>query len=374
MLSHFSSHLPEIEKIIIDEDVRNETITKKTLGNLAKYDIYRNIEIEYIENKSKTINAPLGDKKKTVYFLKNKGSFLEKCPGSDGVLCCHYFIINTGINCNFDCAYCFLQSYTNLPYISVYANTDKLLDELDNKLKKYKNIHWRIGTGEFTDSLSLDHLTEYSKILVPFFSKIKNATLELKTKSANIDNLLKINEKQNTVVSWSLNPENIIREIEPGTASLEERLNAAQTVAENGYDIAFHLDPLIWHDNWQNNYNKLIFRLLDTAPENKIRWISMGSFRYSKDLKEILKMKNPHEKITLSEMFLAEDGKYRYYAPQRKNMYEFIKNTIHEINPRLFLYLCMETKDMWERVFQKPPVSCKELDQQFEKRRQDLII
>ena len=369
-VGQYLSPIPALENIIIDNEVKNQAIVINTLNNLKRFSEYKNTEIKYLKNSSNTLkNENHSLKNETLYFLNNKGSFLEKCPGSDGVLCCHYFIINTGINCSYDCQYCFLQSYANISYISIYANTDKLLSEIKNKTDKLKNVHWRIGTGEYTDSLALDHLTELTKTLVPFFSKIQNATLELKTKSAMIQNLLELDPKESTVVSWSLNPEELISQIEQGTASLPQRISAAKKVSENGYDVGFHFDPLIWYDGWEKGYKDIIHNLLDSIPENKIRWISMGTFRYSKNFKEILKKKNPFEKLTTPEMFCADDGKYRYFAPQRKRMYELIKNTIHEINPQLFLYLCMETKDMWERIFSKQPESCKEIDECFEKRR-----
>jgi len=45
---------------------------------------------------------------------------------------------------------------------------------------------WRIGTGEFTDSLAIDRLTRLSSVLVPFMANQTNAVLELKTKSAEV--------------------------------------------------------------------------------------------------------------------------------------------------------------------------------------------
>ena len=69
---------------------------------------------------------------------------------------------------------------------------------------------FRIGTGELTDSLALDRLTGLSRRLVPYFAELPNATLELKTKSAEIGELLNLDSRGRTVVSWSVNAPAIV--------------------------------------------------------------------------------------------------------------------------------------------------------------------
>ncbi|HEY0725135.1 MAG TPA: hypothetical protein VGD41_14280, partial [Pyrinomonadaceae bacterium] len=35
-----------------------------------------------------------GSAKKKLYLARHKGEFLKKCPGSEGQVCCNYFVIN----------------------------------------------------------------------------------------------------------------------------------------------------------------------------------------------------------------------------------------------------------------------------------------
>ena len=48
---------------------------------------------------------------KETVLTRHKGEFLKKCPGSDGQVCCNYFVINFASNCPMDCSYCYLQEY-----------------------------------------------------------------------------------------------------------------------------------------------------------------------------------------------------------------------------------------------------------------------
>ncbi len=52
-----------------------------------------------------------GSAKKKLYLAKHKGEFFKKCPGSEGQVCCNYFVINFASNCPMDCSYCYLQEY-----------------------------------------------------------------------------------------------------------------------------------------------------------------------------------------------------------------------------------------------------------------------
>ena len=131
-----------------------------------------------------------------------------------------------------------------------------------------------------------------------YFAEHPNATLELKTKSKNIENLLNLEHKGHTVVSWSVNPQELIDIFEPGTASLEERISAAKRVAEADYRLAFHLDPLIYHENWKKNYFDLIDMIFQNIPSDKVSWISTGTFRYTPALKEYIQKSFHEEKLT----------------------------------------------------------------------------
>jgi spore photoproduct lyase len=111
-----------------------------------------------------------------------------------------------------DCSYCVLQGYLNNPFLTLYTNWDDLLQEIDAFASVNSQPFLRFGTGELSDSLALDSIFPISRVLVPFFGKQKNGILELKTKSAEVDHLLHLDHQGKTVISWSLNPPQMIEE------------------------------------------------------------------------------------------------------------------------------------------------------------------
>src|SRR5439155_22048332 len=93
-----------------------------------------------------------GAAKKRLFLKRHKGEFRKKCPGSDGQVCCNYFVINFASNCPMDCSYCYLQEYlADNPELKAFGNVDALLTEAEALLTRHRRLFFRIGAGEITD-------------------------------------------------------------------------------------------------------------------------------------------------------------------------------------------------------------------------------
>ena len=285
-------------------------------------------------------------------LCRNRGQFFKPCPGTREYTCCEYQVLNIGMGCPMDCVYCILQAYLNNPWISFFVNIDDLMAELDTAFATEPDRFWRIGTGEFTDSLALDSLTRFSPHLVNYMRDKKRAVLELKSKSVVIENLKGLDHGGRTLVAWSLNSGSIMEQEEIRTASFEERLAAAAQCADWGYRLAFHFDPIILHDNWQQGYRKTIRRLFEVVPADQICWISLGALRYLPSLKAIATSRFPGSRFFYQEFIDGLDGKARYFRTQRVEMYKLIADELARfVDPATCVYFCMESDNIWQEVF-----------------------
>jgi spore photoproduct lyase len=240
----------------------------------------------------------------------------------------------------------------NNPWISFFVNIEDLLAELDSLFAGAGETFFRIGTGEFTDSLALDHLTGLSPLLVEYMKDKSQAVLELKTKSVDIARLQGLEHRGRTVLAWSLNSPKVMAREEIRTASLEERLKAAVQCAQWGYRLAFHFDPIIWHEGWQEGYRSTIRRLFSVVPAERIAWISLGALRYLPPLKNIACSRFPASTIFHEEAIEGLDGKIRYFRGQRVEMYKVLVDELNQyVHPSTCLYFCMESKEIWQEVF-----------------------
>ena len=345
-------YLPE--KIIIEKGCEDDPLTQNVLKNLP------GVRAEYPAH----INNELLNKN-ILLIKKYKGDFLKACPCSPDIICCGYYVLQNAENCHLNCTYCFLHEYSKTKSMIVYSNINKMFDELSLILDKNKDKFYRIGTGEFSDSLAIDDITEISKLIVPFFAEYKNALLELKTKSTNIKNVLGLNHKNRTVISWSVNPDRVICEEERLSPNLEERLKAAETCVENGYKIGFHFDPVIYYQEWEKDYRDTLEKIFNSISAKNIIWISIGTFRYVPDLKDTIRKKFPFSKIIYGEHILCADGKMRYIKPLRIDIYNKMLLWIREYSEDVFVYLCMETKEIWKKVFNLELRSNNDLEKLF---------
>ncbi|GIW41109.1 MAG: hypothetical protein KatS3mg076_1686 [Candidatus Binatia bacterium] len=293
-----------------------------------------------------------GRGKRRLVLLRHRGSFLEHCPaGTGGLVCCNYLVLHLGSNCPMDCSYCFLQAYLrNNPALKVYTNPEDALAEVEAVLRRQPDREFRIGTGELVDSLALDPWTELTSILVPFFAERKGAVLELKTKSAAVEGLLRLGGTPRVVVSWSVNPPEIVAREEHGTASLEERVQAARRVVRAGYRVAFHFDPLVEYPGWEEGYGRVLDLLRSEIDPACVAWVSLGSLRMTPALRAAVRQRH-RSSLLAGELVPERDGKLRVWRGLRVRMYRTLLGALRSWRHDLPLYLCMETPLVWEQVF-----------------------
>lgn len=305
--------------------------------------------------------------KKLLHITNHPGMFFKRCPGAKkGLACCNYFVLNLGLQCDMDCSYCYLQSFINTPYSVVYSNIDQALRELDGIYTDLGNSSVRIGTGEVIDSLSLDPLTLYSRNLMEFFKDKPNWRLEFKTKSDNVDQFIDHSHAGNVIVSWSINPQFIVVKEEHRTASLSARLNAAKRCLEKGFQIAFHIDPVIWHDEWKHNYTLLIDEITTRFKPSDMPYISLGSLRFKAEQKDMMRERFGMESlVTKAEMFSGAAGKMRYDQALREEMFQFIIEEFKRRDPQWKIFLCMETPETWINATGELPVKKDDLRSLF---------
>lgn len=298
---------------------------------------------KFIEDNKKSGITNYNKRRDTVFITNEKYDFFKKCPCTKGAIGCGYHIFNLGFGCIFDCAYCYLQEYNNAPGLIFPANIDNFFEEF----RHYKKPKMRIGTGEFSDSLMLDHITGYSSPIIEFFGKHRDTLFEFKTKSSNIQNILKAKHHGNIVISWSLNPQKIIDKNEFFTAGLLERLSSAKKCADAGYKTGFHFDPVIYFKGWEKEYADLIGLLFEKIKPEDIAWISIGTFRFKPELKPIIENRFPDNEILDEELLPGYDNKLRYPYGLRHAIYKFMFDTFKKHSKNLPIYLCMEEILMW---------------------------
>jgi len=90
--------------------------------------------------------------------------------------------------------------------------------------------------------------------------------------------------------------------------------------------------------------------LFDRLDVTRIKFISLGGFRYLPSLARIIRERNSEANLLLGEFTPCVDGKYRYFRPIRSEVYKEIGKVIREITQDVPMSLCMETPEVWRTV------------------------
>lgn len=325
-------------EVIVEAESWNDSATAGILQNL------QGIPRRTVEDAGRVAAS-----RDTLILARYRGKFLKQCQGSGAEMCCNYFTASYAWNCHFECTYCVLQSYLSGSAIVVCTNIEDFLEEIGRTLGQNPDRFFRIGTGELADSLALDPITGYSRRVVPFFASLPNGILELKTKSDQVANLEGLGHGGRTVVSWSMNSHRICRSEEGGSSTLEERLAAADRCRRWGYRLGFHFDPIVHYDGWEEEYRDVVRQIFSVVDPRDVAWISLGALRFTPHLRERLIERHPGSRLPLGEFVPGHHGKLRYFRPVREEIYRKMNAWIRECAPGVAVYLCMESRLVWER-------------------------
>jgi spore photoproduct lyase len=342
-----------LDAVHIEEGVRTTPLARRVIDALPA-----GVAVSYVADACEVVRPitgatdPFGAGKRQMTIMRRRSPFLMACPaGSTKFACCGYLVLTLASNCPMDCGYCFLQEYlADNPGFQVYANYTDVFDELEKLRRNSPARGFRVGTGELADSLAFDSITGMSGDLVEYFSGRDDLTIELKTKTDEIENLLKIDPKGRTLVSWTLSPDRVFQSTEHRTASPAARIEAARSVLEAGYRVAFHLDPIIAYEGAERDYLELIERLFDTIEPTRIAFVSMGGLRMTPGLRSVARRRFPDDPMLVGEEVLAPDGRYRTFLPLRLKLYSVLSERIKRADAKLQTYLCMESPSVHRRV------------------------
>ncbi len=288
---------------------------------------------------------------KTLFITEFSGNFIKDCPCTPKHVSCLYKNINFAYGCPLSCSYCILQHYINYPTLTLFSNMEKIKDEVKEYKKGKKYL--RMGTGELTDSLVWEVIYPFSQWFIDVFRKHEDIIFEFKTKFSYIKNFPKLKKNKNIMVSFSLNPKRLKVE-EKYASETKSRIKAMGELEERGYIIGVHFDPIIIYDGYEKDYKELIKKLFFNISPNRIGWVSMGALRFFEPLRWIIRESHKDSLLLREELVLGLDKKYRYPFSKRLKAFKTVYSYLRKYGGEdFYIYLCMETSEMWEKVFGK---------------------
>ena len=281
----------------------------------------------------------------------------------DRMICPHFDRLKFASNgCFYKCDWCYLKlTYrANHPFITVRAEYDRIIEQLEKKLAQ-SSESIIFNSGEMADSLALEHLTGAGKKFIPWFGTTENGYLFMLTKSDNVDDILDLQHNGHTIIAWSMNNEWVSRKFEIGAPPFKRRLNAARRVQEVGYPLRIRLDPIVPFDGWQEAYAETVKTIFENVLPERITLGTLrfedgfhknrkGIFTSGPELPAILEDMQPmFEPKLFPGKKRPKIGKYSYSEEKRIEIFNSIINEIKKYSDCL-IALCKESEKVWQTV------------------------
>ena len=336
------------------EDVWPEEKSQTPSGKARKQQVMRLLRSNWEEYRNRDNRYP-ADCSVAKISAASKPRAIEKsslglgrCPvASPRTMCCNLQTLDAVDNCGYGCSYCSIQSFFDGKQISF----DKGFADKLKKLEFDPEKTYHIGTGQSSDSLMWGNSHGVLDAVIDLARTHPNVILELKTKSANVNHLLRTDVPKNIICTWSLNTPALIQNEEHGTASLAKRLDAARKVADAGYLVGFHFHPIVHYDQWQQDYAHVVEQLSALFEPEEVALVSMGTLTYIKSvMREIRKRAIPTQILKMP--MVDSNGKQSYPDEIKLTLFSHVYNSFPENwKSDVFYYLCMENPRLWKPVF-----------------------
>jgi spore photoproduct lyase len=261
------------------------------------------------------------------------------------VICPHFLELKWAYGCPFDCAWCYLKGTFRFrpektkPVIKdfekIELHTRRFLSEVMTP-----EI---LNTGEIADSLMWEGSSEpFSKFIIPMFEKHNKHKVLFVTKSDNVSNLLEISQHNQTIISFSLNADEVAKRWENRAPSVARRIEAAQKLSRAGYEVRIRIDPMVPVPDWEMHYAELVEQIFARFTPARI---TLGSLRGLQSTINGCTDKSWQEYLTERSNW----GKKVEFTTRYK-MYSTIISQLKQEFNYVEIALCKETVAIWAKL------------------------
>ncbi len=302
------------KEILYEENITNYKLGQELLEK------YKDVPKMIIENHNNIPemrcreNCDFTDMKKDLIIgIRKTHKFVPNHKTSD------FLVPYTSSGCTAMCMYCYLVcNYNKCSYLRLFVNREEMLNKIiKTSNQSEKELTFEIGSN--SDLILENTITNNLEWTIPNFANNKRGYLTFPTKFDMVEPILNLDHKGRVIVRMSVNPENIIRRVEFGTSNLANRVKAINKLQEAGYKVGILIAPIIFVDNWKEEYENLLIFLQEnlSIAVKKSAFFELIFMTYSYVHKMINKEAFPNAINLFDETKMTGRGKGKYmYKPQ----------------------------------------------------------
>lgn len=325
------------KKIYIENQIKDHPSAIKILNK------YPGKPVVYCDHYKNIFNPSAQDfraqkKSPSLILAKQTGIRVLPTPEGFGVGGARNYYFSHFLNCLYDCQYCFLQGLYPSANFVWFVNHEDFMRDISGIASELNEPSY-FFSGYDCDSLAMDPLTRFIDTYMPFFKAHPNAILELRTKSTQISSLIKHEVIDNCVVAFSISPSDISNAVEIGVPSLQKRLDAMARLAELGWRIGVRLDPLIYSNQFNEQYKTLCRALFTPDIVSKLHSVSVGPMRFPQKIYKKVLSQHPDAPL-LAHPLEQQKGVVSYPKELEQSMTQFVMSLLEKYIPNELIFKC----------------------------------
>lgn len=312
--------------VYYEEDAKNYELGKELIKKYENQGIPTHIIENHnnIEEMRKKENKEFPNMKQNLIIgVRKTHKFVPNHKVSD------FLVPYTSSGCTAICLYCYLIcNYNKCAYLRLFVNREEMLEKIIKEANKSEEeLVFEIGSN--SDLILENTITGNLVWTIENFAKNNKGYLTFPTKFDMVDDLLNLDHRGRIIVRISVNPQEIIKNVEIGTSNLEGRINAINKLCDAGYKVGILVAPIILVDNWKELYEGLFISLKEKLSDKvkKEAFFEVILMTYSYIHRKI----NEEAFPTLVNLYDEEKmtgrgkGKYSYKQGVRNEVEEYLK-------------------------------------------------
>ncbi len=330
---------PKFSHIYVEKDILHHKRTEEILQYFSKSTVIVVNDYRDVFNRKKQSHS-LQKESQNLILAKKKKDFLYKgspvCQSFDQE---HFYYSSSMMNCIYDCEYCFLKGMYPSGNLVVFVNIEDFFKEVEEILKEHPVY---LCVSYDTDMLALEPIFHYGKLWSEFCHTHEDLTIEIRTKGTGSSDWKKIQVSERVILAFTLSPTYVAEEYEHGTPSLKQRIEMIQQAMKLGFPVRICFDPIIVFPQYEQAYKDMIHLVTKEIDLTKVKDISVGSFRISKNYMSDMRKQYPNSSV-LQYPYVCEKG--FYHLPN-----ELLDKVEHIVLDELLKVISEDKIYQWEDV------------------------
>jgi len=240
-----------------------------------------------------------------------------------------FFYTTPVLNCLYGCEYCYLQGMFPSANIVAFVNDGDFIKAASLEIPGPAPAYLCISYD--TDLLALESIFGYCERYIEYAKTHPHVTIEIRTKSANIEALSALTPAPNIILAWTISPDSVISRYEHRTPSLRARLAAITKAYQRGWRVRLCIDPILRVDSWQTHYGELVRETFTQLTSAAIDDVSIGIFRMPSGYLRAMQDNNPTSALVHYPYTVS--NKSASYTPEQQQ--ELITTISEQLRPYL---------------------------------------